>query len=46
MGKESYLLAANIMVWLGLCGYVAFVASRQKRLERRLKQLEALQDDN
>jgi len=45
MGKEGYLLAANVMVWLGLCGYVIFVATRQKRLERRLKQLEALQDD-
>ncbi|MFP5238263.1 MAG: CcmD family protein [Acidobacteriota bacterium] len=45
MGKENYLLAANVVVWLGLCGYMAFVASRQKRLERRLKQLETLQDD-
>ena len=45
MGKESYLLAANVVVWLGVCGYVLFVAGRQRRLERRLKQLEALRDE-
>jgi len=45
MGKETYLLAANVVVWLGLCGYLAFVAARQKRLEQRLKQLETLNDD-
>ena len=45
MGKESYLLAANVVVWLGICGYLAFVAARQNHLERRLKQLEALRDD-
>lgn len=45
MGKENYLLAANVLVWLGLCGYLGFVASRQKRLERRLKQLETLHHD-
>jgi CcmD family protein len=46
MSNQGYLLAANIVVWLGLCGYMAFVASCQKRLERRLKQLEALQHDD
>ena len=45
MGNQGYLLAANVAVWLGLCGYVVFVASRQKRLERRLKQLETLRDE-
>jgi len=45
MGNQTYLLAANVIVWLGICGYVAFLATRQGRLERRLKQLEALQDD-
>jgi CcmD family protein len=45
MGKEGYLLAANAVVWLGLCGYLAFLASRQKRLEQRLKQLETLKND-
>ena len=45
MSKEQYLLAANVVVWLGLCGYLAFVAARQKHLERRLKQLETLRND-
>lgn len=45
MGNQGYLLAANVAVWLGLCGYVVFVASRQKQLERRLKQLETLRDE-
>jgi len=45
MGKENYLLAANVVVWLGVCGYVVFVAARQKHLERRLKQLETLRND-
>ncbi|MFP5223349.1 MAG: CcmD family protein [Acidobacteriota bacterium] len=45
MGKEGFLLVANAIVWLGLCGYLVFMATRQKRLERRLKQLETLKDD-
>jgi len=45
MGKEGYLMAANVVIWLGVCGYVAFVATRQKHLERRLKQLDALRDE-
>lgn len=45
MGNQTYLLAANVAVWIGLCGYVAFMASRQRNLERRLRQLERLSDD-
>jgi len=45
MGNQTYLMIANVAVWIGLCGYLAFVASRQKELERRLKQLETLNDD-
>jgi len=46
MGKEVYLFAANIIVWVGLGCYVAFLAGTQKRLERRLKRLEVLGDDD
>ncbi|EFL51326.1 conserved hypothetical protein [Solidesulfovibrio fructosivorans JJ]] len=46
MGKEVYLFAANIIVWVGLGCYVAFLAGAQKRLERRLKRLEVLGDDD
>lgn len=40
MNASSYLMVANIAVWLAVAGYVAFLATRQRRLERRLKQLE------
>ncbi|GAB6035703.1 hypothetical protein JCM15519_02620 [Fundidesulfovibrio butyratiphilus] len=42
---ENYLLAANVVVWLGICGYVGFLALAQRSLERRLKQLETLHGD-
>lgn len=42
---DTYLLTANIVVWLGICGYVGFLALEQRNLERRLKQLETLHDD-
>ena len=46
MGKEVYLFAANVIVWVGLGVYVAFLATAQKRLERRLKRLEVFDEDN
>ncbi|UJX40668.1 CcmD family protein [Desulfovibrio sp. JY] len=46
MGKEVYLFAANIIFWVGIGCYVAFLAGTQKRLERRLKRLEVLGDDD
>ncbi len=45
MGKEVYLFAANVAVWLGIGLYVAFLAGAQKRLERRLNRLEVLRGD-
>ncbi|MEA4855757.1 MAG: CcmD family protein [Solidesulfovibrio sp.] len=45
MGKEVYLFAANVIVWVGIGCYVAFLAVTQKRLEKRLKRLEVLHDD-
>ncbi len=46
MGKELYLYAANVAVWLGIGAYVAFLAGAQKRLERRINRLEALGGDD
>jgi CcmD family protein len=46
MEKDVYLFAANIIVWVGLSAYVAFLAVSQKRLERRLNRLEVFGDDN
>lgn len=39
-----WVMAANIVVWLGISGYVAFIASCQSRLARRIKQMELLQN--
>jgi CcmD family protein len=40
-----YLFAANAAVWLGLGGYLFFMARANARLERRLAQMEALRHD-
>lgn len=38
----SYLLWANIIVWVGICGYIFFLGISQQRLSTRMKQLESL----
>lgn len=43
---NTYLLAANVAVWIGIAGYVAFLAARSRRLEERLKHLEILDHDH
>ncbi len=45
MGNEAYLFAANVAVWLGVCGYLLFLGRGQKRLATRLKQMEMMRDD-
>lgn len=45
MSKEVYLFAANCAVWIGLGLYVYFLAGGQKRLRKRIKRLEARDDD-
>ena len=40
MDASTYLMIANVAVWIGVAGYLALMAARQRRLERRLKQLE------
>lgn len=45
MNNEGYLFAANIAVWLGVCGYLLFLGSVQKRLAQRLARMEMLRDD-
>ena len=46
MDSISYLLAANIAIWLGIGAYVLSLALGQKRLGARLKQLEIMNHDN
>lgn len=44
MGHTDFLFAANVVVWLGVGGYVAFLAFGQRRLARRYEQLELMRD--
>lgn len=40
-----WLLAANIVVWLGLGAYLVFMGCVQKSLDARLRQWEMLKND-
>ena len=37
----GWLICAGIVIWLGTGLYVAWLATRQRRLERHLRMLEA-----
>lgn len=41
-----WVMAANILVWLGIGGYVAFLARRQSALAARVKQMEIMGNGN
>jgi CcmD family protein len=45
MTDIQWLLCASAAVWLGIGGYVAFLASAQNKLERRLRRLEISRDE-
>ncbi|WP_084591049.1 CcmD family protein [Desulfonatronovibrio magnus] len=36
----TYLILSNIVVWLGIGGYISYLAIVQKRLEQKVRQLE------
>lgn len=44
--NTGYLFAANVIVWLGIGGYLVFLASRQAALSKRIRQMEILSDDS
>ncbi len=46
MSGTSFLIAANVAVWLGLAGYLVFMAGKAAGIERRIRQLEVMGDDN
>jgi CcmD family protein len=46
MSATTYLFIANGAVWLGVAGYLVFLATRSAELERRVCQLELLGGDN
>ncbi|WP_320170371.1 CcmD family protein [Maridesulfovibrio sp.] len=45
MNNETYLLTANIIVWAVLAGYLAFIAFKGASMERRIRQMELLDND-
>ncbi|WP_084448595.1 CcmD family protein [Desulfovibrio inopinatus] len=45
MTNETYLLAANIVVWLGVGLYAAVLMQKGRQLEKRIRRMETLQDD-
>ena len=42
----GYLLAANILVWLGIGGYCLTLARRQRTIDQRVRQLEMFQENS
>lgn len=45
MDSSNWLLMANAAVWLGIGGYVFVLARTQKLLDRRIRHMELLKDD-
>ena len=45
MTGVTWLLAASMIIWIGLAAYVGFIAARQRDISRRLTVLEGEQHD-
>ncbi|WP_320175971.1 CcmD family protein [Maridesulfovibrio sp.] len=45
MNSETYLLIANVAVWAVLAGYLAFIAAKGASMDRRIRQMEMLDND-
>lgn len=45
MDSSTWLLMANAAVWLGIGGYLFLLASNQRQLDRRIRQMELLKDE-
>lgn len=46
MSFAGYLLTANAAVWIGLAGYLFFLARKQAWLTERIEHLEALDHEH
>lgn len=46
MSATTYIILANAAVWLGLAGYIGFLANRHVGLNRRSQQIELLGEGN
>lgn len=40
MSELAWVMIASAVIWLGIAGYVAMIATRQKDIDRRLHKLE------
>lgn len=45
MSHSAFLWTANILVWIGVFGYLLFLGREKRRLWQRLKQLESDYDE-
>lgn len=41
----DWLIAGNVIIWLGIGLYVAFLAATQRKIALRLARFEALRED-
>lgn len=41
----TYLIAGNVVVWLGIGGYLFFLAAAQRNIELKISQLEMSTDE-
>jgi CcmD family protein len=46
MEAMELLLVANAVVWLGVCGYVAFLAGQTGQIRQRLQQIELKEESD
>lgn len=46
MESTQWLLVANAAVWLGIGAYLFLMARSQQTLDRRIRHMEMLGDDN
>lgn len=44
MSATTYIVLANAAIWLGLAGYLGFLATGEARLRRREQQIRLLGD--
>lgn len=44
MSATTYLFMANAAVWVGVAGYLVFLAGKSANLEKRVRQIELLGD--
>lgn len=42
MDTPMWIMLTNALVWLGIGGYMAFLANNQAKIAKRLKQMEMI----